>query len=523
MNRNTSTNRPAKKIRLAGLTLLLLVGFFLPRSSWAVCNISLSSRPFCNACSPGETCMVEGDNFGTCITVTETFELAPGLTANAGDKICGGTPTISEATADDVVEVLRSADTNAAPASDGGDGTPIEPRFSVNIPTVQFSDVEVSDGYVSIPWIADYIAGVYRYAVFAASVLAAVMMMIGGIQWLTSAGDAGRVSAAKSKITNSVVALALVIGSYLILNAINPNLTALQPLRVKVIDKELLGFGEPDLSPDDGGANWSNSASSGPMSTNSDITTSNEDCQRVAQLVQSGEIRVANPSDRAGLINGGVIERSSCKWCYSDQNISPNSTASVNRGDEQRTEQSACYGEGTSVPINPKICTTLLQIHEAEERGDFNGPWVVTCIICGHSRCAKRTEDVARCTRCIDSAEPNQVAWGQSNHWRGSGMDLNMNEDLQQWIFENLQSLGIVQLYGSAGWADYGAINCPTRYTSEGNYRGNPHRKNVSDGGSSRSGSTLCAYCCTNGRCPTTVTAATMCGHLNHIHLGFGQ
>jgi hypothetical protein len=110
--------------------------------------------------------------------------------------------------------------------------------MKINIPTVQLSEAEVSGSTLNLPWIADYILGVYKYAVFAGSILAAVMIMIAGMQWMTAAGNASRVGAAKKRISNAVVGMVLLAGSFLLLETINPQLTLLQPISIEVIDRE---------------------------------------------------------------------------------------------------------------------------------------------------------------------------------------------------------------------------------------------------------------------------------------------
>jgi hypothetical protein len=126
------------------------------------------------------------------------------------------------------------------------------PRFSINIPTINLSNVRVSEvsydagtgaaprimRVIDIPWIADYISGVYRYAVFIASVFAAIMLMLGGVQWLTAGGSPARIGAAKKRIKNAVIGLVLVLTSFMLLNGINPDLVMVRPLRVKQIEQD---------------------------------------------------------------------------------------------------------------------------------------------------------------------------------------------------------------------------------------------------------------------------------------------
>lgn len=125
----------------------------------------------------------------------------------------------------------------------------IKPRLSIPIPTVLFTDIAIPKydpesedtvlQTIDIPFLAQYISGVYKYAVGFASVIAAVMMMIGGFQYLTAGGDQGRVTAGKEKISNALIGLFLSLGSYLILFTINPALTQLNALKLKVVRPQL--------------------------------------------------------------------------------------------------------------------------------------------------------------------------------------------------------------------------------------------------------------------------------------------
>jgi len=127
-----------------------------------------------------------------------------------------------------------------APAgNEGAPEIPVSPPLSIDIPTIRLTDVVIHDENgnrtIDIPWLADYISGLFRYAIPVAAVLAVVMMMIGGLQWLTSAGDSGKVGAAKKRITGAAVGLALILGSYLLLYTVNPELVSLRALRIETV------------------------------------------------------------------------------------------------------------------------------------------------------------------------------------------------------------------------------------------------------------------------------------------------
>ncbi len=115
----------------------------------------------------------------------------------------------------------------------------ILPNLSIPIPDLTFSNAVIAtqDGQagIQINWIAQWIQAVYRFGIGVATVLAAVMMMIGGIQWLTAGGDASKVSAAKEKISDAVMGLALSLGVFLILSLINPDILNLNSLFVSKV------------------------------------------------------------------------------------------------------------------------------------------------------------------------------------------------------------------------------------------------------------------------------------------------
>jgi hypothetical protein len=110
----------------------------------------------------------------------------------------------------------------------------VKPNLTITIPTLQFSDATYTENgtirTLTVPFLAQYLSAVYRYGVGIAAVVAAVMAMVGGLQYLTAGADSTRVSAAKERISNALVGLALAVGSYVILSTINQDLVTLKPL-----------------------------------------------------------------------------------------------------------------------------------------------------------------------------------------------------------------------------------------------------------------------------------------------------
>jgi len=117
------------------------------------------------------------------------------------------------------------------------------PDIKITIPGMKkLSDVKCDgEGVCDIPWIGQYIKGIYNYAIAIAGILAAVVMMGGGVLWLISRGDASKITKAKELIFGSIIGLIILLGSYLILHLINPELTKLKSIVVKNIEPKSLG------------------------------------------------------------------------------------------------------------------------------------------------------------------------------------------------------------------------------------------------------------------------------------------
>ena len=86
-------------------------------------------------------------------------------------------------------------------------------------PDINQSENQSLSGIVA--WLYTLIVGISGLAAF-------VMIVWGGLQYMTSSGDTTKTSDAKDKIKNALLGLLLVLASFLILQVINPELTLLQ-------------------------------------------------------------------------------------------------------------------------------------------------------------------------------------------------------------------------------------------------------------------------------------------------------
>ena len=92
-----------------------------------------------------------------------------------------------------------------------------------------------ANGSFKVDLLSRYVKSIYDYLIIIAGILAAVVMMGGGLLWLTSGGNESRVTQAKDLIFGSIIGLVLVFASYLILNTINPDLLNLCSLEMETV------------------------------------------------------------------------------------------------------------------------------------------------------------------------------------------------------------------------------------------------------------------------------------------------
>ncbi len=89
--------------------------------------------------------------------------------------------------------------------------------------------------------LGDYIKKIYLYLIGIGALVATILIIKGGFEWTTSAGNPTRVTSAKSSITGALLGLFLLLGSYTLLYTINPDLLRLKLPRVFMVRALTLG------------------------------------------------------------------------------------------------------------------------------------------------------------------------------------------------------------------------------------------------------------------------------------------
>lgn len=73
--------------------------------------------------------------------------------------------------------------------------------------------------------LAKYVVSIYNYGLAIAGILATIVLMGGGVIWLTSGGEAGKISQAKDLIGGSIIGIIILVCAWVILNTVNTDLT----------------------------------------------------------------------------------------------------------------------------------------------------------------------------------------------------------------------------------------------------------------------------------------------------------
>ena len=166
---------------------------------------------------------------------------------------------------------------SAAPAGGSADVPfrPVTPVLQIPIPGVTFSQIQLQgqkgSRYIDIPFLAEYLQGMYKYAVGLLAMIAVVIFMAAGFMYIAARGDSGKIGQAKKLMGNAIFGLILGLGSYIILNSISPSFTSLTTLRTPYIERDTIDLSQV-IDKGEPGATTGSSSGSGASKPISDTT-----------------------------------------------------------------------------------------------------------------------------------------------------------------------------------------------------------------------------------------------------------
>lgn len=91
-------------------------------------------------------------------------------------------------------------------------------------------------------WMAEYMIGWYNYLIGIIGIIALVSIAVGGVLWVTSGGNPGKIGNAKNWITNALFGLVVALLSYTILYIINADLVIWKPLKLIRVEEVPIVF-----------------------------------------------------------------------------------------------------------------------------------------------------------------------------------------------------------------------------------------------------------------------------------------
>lgn len=117
-----------------------------------------------------------------------------------------------------------------------------KPLLEIRIPGLQFSNItsssdETGATYFYINWIPELITTLYKFSIAIVSIVAVIIIIVQGVQIITSGGSGEAISGGYKKIGQAVIGLLIGWGSFFILYTVNPKLVEFNPLKVKIVER----------------------------------------------------------------------------------------------------------------------------------------------------------------------------------------------------------------------------------------------------------------------------------------------
>jgi hypothetical protein len=111
----------------------------------------------------------------------------------------------------------------------------ISPAFAMDFPKI--AGITVSKTTTA----AEFIIYLFNLAIASGAFIAAVVLIMAGVDYVSSKGEPAKIQSAKNKIKNAILGLTILLASFMILNIINPQLTSIKIDKLgKTADKEIV-------------------------------------------------------------------------------------------------------------------------------------------------------------------------------------------------------------------------------------------------------------------------------------------
>ncbi|RMD50799.1 hypothetical protein D6827_03315 [Candidatus Parcubacteria bacterium] len=116
-----------------------------------------------------------------------------------------------------------------------GQGYCYAPMSDIELAVALLNPGDPDNKVSKIDTLPEYINVIYNLSIPVGALLAIVMIMIGGLQYMLARGDSGKITNAKKRISNAVIGLVLLLFAFTIANFMDPRFVELQTLQLPKI------------------------------------------------------------------------------------------------------------------------------------------------------------------------------------------------------------------------------------------------------------------------------------------------
>lgn len=159
-----------------------------------------------------------------------------------------------------------------------GPSNPIDITPQVGIPDSNFVAGQPVRIQESTTTLANYIIAIFKYSTGVIGIIAAIVLMMAGIIWLTAAGNQEQIGSARKMIGGGLMGLVLTFGAFIILSMVNTNLVNLKITPITKIQH---------IDVDDIDQGCCKKGSNTPIGTFTTEKLSEHDCNKLKEQVGS--------------------------------------------------------------------------------------------------------------------------------------------------------------------------------------------------------------------------------------------
>lgn len=147
------------------------------------------------------------------------------------------------------VQTHKTFEENAASSKSSGATKPkpvslLNPALNVEIPGLKFSNAisgpcsfDKNETCIKTNFLGEYLNALYTYLITTATLIAIVMVMVGGLQYTLGASTKNGVEKGKERIKNGVTGLVLLLAVFLVLQTTNPQLVFMKIIELQNVEE----------------------------------------------------------------------------------------------------------------------------------------------------------------------------------------------------------------------------------------------------------------------------------------------